>query len=223
MDEARRRTIDLRGKIPGPCRVRRVRIPKTRDPFINTHLLALGPDADGRDRFWTSSCNMVQGTTCVIINEDGDHQTFLPWVPHWSFYGAVQEDAHTLWLCNRMSQVVRFSISTGRFESFETDAPPAHVGQGMAFDPATKKLFVAGFDPPHPVAASFDTRGKRRAKSASTSRRAGVQASKSCPISRRCRADRSQTVRASPAKASTSMADAWPELPAHSNPCSHAT
>ena len=153
--------LDLRGKIPCQCRVRRVRIPKTRDPFINTHLLALGPDANGRDRFWTSSCNMVQGTTCVIVNEDGEHQTFLPWVPHWSFYGAVQEHEDTVWLCNRMSQVVRFSIRAARFESFETGAPPAHVGQGMAFDPTTKKLFVAGFAPPRTVALSFDTRRKR--------------------------------------------------------------
>jgi len=104
---------------------------------------------------------MVQGATCVIVNEDGEHQTFLPWVPHWSFYGAVQEDANTLWLCDRMSRIVRFSIRTGKFESFDTGAPDAHVGRGMVFDPATKKLFTSGYSSLQNVAVSFDTQRKR--------------------------------------------------------------
>jgi len=150
--------LNLEGKIPCRCTMRRATIPKTRDPFINTHLLALGPDARGRDRFWTSSCNMTQGTTCVLINEDGEHRAFLPWVPHWSFYGAVREDTDTLWLCDRMNRVLRFTISTGRFESFDTGGPAAHIGQGMVFDPATKKLFIAGYANLRTVAVSFDTR-----------------------------------------------------------------
>ncbi len=157
-------TLDLKGRIAVRCRVRQAPIPKTRDPFINTHLLSIGPDADGRERFWTSSCNMVQGTTCVIVNEDGAHRTFLPWVPNWSFYGAVQEDADTLWLCTRMSHVLRFSIRSGRFERFETGGPTAHVGQGMVFDRATGKLLLAGRAAMRSVAVSFDTRRKRLVK-----------------------------------------------------------
>ena len=35
----------------------RVPIPPGRDPFVNTPLLALGPGADGAERFWISTWN----------------------------------------------------------------------------------------------------------------------------------------------------------------------
>lgn len=139
------------------CRILRASIPKTRDPFVNTPLLSLGPDAQGGERFWISTWNAVEGTTCALVNEVGDYRIFRPGAPHWGFYSAVQEDEDTLWLCGSLDRVVRFRISTGKFRCFDTGAPAALVFQGMVFDPGTKKLFAAAFPPPRTTAFSFDT------------------------------------------------------------------
>ncbi len=66
--------LNIKGQISSRYRVRRAVIPKTRNPFINTHLLALGPDGRGRERFWTSSCIYAKGTTCLLLDEDGEYR-----------------------------------------------------------------------------------------------------------------------------------------------------
>ena len=57
-------------------KVIRVRIPKSRDPFINAGLISLGVDRRGRERFWISSCNGGQGSTGIVIDEDGDYRLY---------------------------------------------------------------------------------------------------------------------------------------------------
>ena len=56
--------------------VKRFPIPKTRDPFVNTPLLPVGPDKRGRERFWISSCNMNSGCLAALVNEDGEQRIY---------------------------------------------------------------------------------------------------------------------------------------------------
>jgi hypothetical protein len=139
----------------------RVPIPPGRDPFVNTKLLSLGPGADGAERFWISTWNSNVGTLAALVTEDGRHRIYR-FPEHAGFYSAAQEDADTLWLCGMLNLVVRLTISSGKYEAFDTGAPGALVFQGMVLDHATGKLFAAAF--PHPftktVAFSFDFRNR---------------------------------------------------------------
>ncbi len=152
----------------------RVAIPKGRDPFVNTPLLSLGDGGNfgggseggrrcrGRERFWISTWNSCVGTTAALIHEDGQYELYRPGLPHNGFYSAAQEDEQTLWLCGDLSRIVRMDLATGTFEAYETGASAALVFQGMRYDPATGKLFVAAF--PHhesTTAIVFDTRARK--------------------------------------------------------------
>lgn len=143
-------------------KVLRVPIPKCRDPFVNTPLISLGCDANGVERFWISSFNSATGCMGVVIDENGNYRLYKFHNPkHPGFYSAVQKDDDTLWLCGDLATVVRFSLSTGTYEAFNTGAPSAAVFKGMAFDPATQKIFVAAYVPPKTTAISFDIRAKK--------------------------------------------------------------
>jgi len=125
--------------------VSRFAVPAGRDPFVNTPLLALGNGPDGEERFWISSYNSNVGCLGVMVTESGKERIYRFASFHRGFYGAAQEDADTLWLCGDLSCVVRLSLSTGNYETYETGAPPALVFQGLRFDPATRKLFAATY------------------------------------------------------------------------------
>ena len=143
--------------------VRQLRIPQSRDPFINVTLLSLGPGETGRERFWATTWNARDpGCRGVVVDEGGAHRLYR-FRGHDSFYGAVQEDADTLWLWGDLSQVVRLSLASGRHEVFPTGAPAGLVFQGTVFDRATGKLFMAQFIPQtgQTLAVSFDTRRRQ--------------------------------------------------------------
>jgi len=145
----------------------RIQIPACRDPFVNTPLLALGPDAAGVERFWISTWNSVTGCLGALVDENGAFRLFRFYEPkHPGFYSAALEDDDTLWLCGDLSRVVRLSLTSGAYESFPTGAPAALVFQGMALDPATGKLFVAAYPqtPAGPTAVSFATRSGSTAR-----------------------------------------------------------
>jgi hypothetical protein len=144
-----------------------VPIPPCRDPFINTPLLALGPDAAGVERFWISTWNSVTGCIGALVDEHGGHRLYRFYEPkHPGFYSAAMEDADTLWLWGDLSRVVRLSLASGAYESFPTGAPAALVFHGMAFDPDTGKLLAAAYPqtPAGVTAVSFDTRTRTTAK-----------------------------------------------------------
>lgn len=143
---------------------RRVPIPATQDPFVNTPLISVGPDASGTERFWTSTWNSTSGTLGILVSSDGSYRVYRFPKPHHGFYSAVVEDPQTLWLCGDLSRVVRLDLTSGEFESFETGAPEALVFQGMAYDRPTGKLFAAAFPVPDRVAFSFDTRNRTSAR-----------------------------------------------------------
>jgi hypothetical protein len=142
----------------GPTRT--APIPEGRDPFVNTPLLRLTPGRDGRDRFWISTWNSAVGCLGVCIDETGNYRVYrfrshrLP-----GFYSAVQTDDDILWLCGRLSTVVRLDLASGKYDACETGAPDALVFQGMAYDPATGKLVAAAFPPPKTIGFSFDQFG----------------------------------------------------------------
>ena len=141
----------------------RVSIPPCRDPFVNTPLLALGCDSAGVERFWISTWNSITGCIGALVDGNGGHRLYRFHEPkHPGFYSAAPEDADTLWLCGDLARVVRLSLSSGAYESFPTGAPSALVFQGMAFDPATGKLFTAAYPqtPAGAVAVAFDTRSR---------------------------------------------------------------
>ncbi|MCF7854214.1 MAG: hypothetical protein K9N51_05395 [Candidatus Pacebacteria bacterium] len=141
--------------------VKRVPIPPGRDPFVNTPLLALGPGEDGVERFWISTWNANVGCLAALVTATGKSRIYrFGDKRHGGFYSAVQEDADTLWLCGNLSRVLRFSLSSGDFEEFETGAPEALVFQGMALDRQTGTLFALAHYIPETtvIGFSFDTR-----------------------------------------------------------------
>ena len=142
----------------------RVPIPAGRDPFVNTPLLSLGPGADGVERCWISTWNSNAGCLAALVMEDGQQRIYR-FPEHPGFYSAAQEDADTLWLCGWLNKVVRLTLSTGKYETFDTGAPSALVFQGMVLDQATGKLFAAAFPAPFTktVAFSFDFRNRKPA------------------------------------------------------------
>ncbi len=149
---------------PGP-KPRSAPIPPARDPFVNTPLLRLTPDDQGRDRFWISSYNNAVGTLGVCVNEMGEARVYPFNLPrHPGFYSAVQTEPDTLWLCGDLAKVVRLDLKTGLYESFETGAPTALVFPGMAYDAPTGKLFAVAFPPPKTIAFSFDIRARQGVK-----------------------------------------------------------
>jgi len=139
-----------------------VPIPKGRDPFVNTPLLSLGPGADGTERFWISTWNSNAGCLAALVTEDGRHRIYR-FPEHPGFYSAAQEDEDTLWLCGDLARVVRLTLSSGKYEAFDTGAPSALVFEGMTIDHATGKLFAVAFPYPHTktVAFSFDFRHRK--------------------------------------------------------------
>src|SRR4051812_45666483 len=108
-------------------RVLSVPIPKTRDPFVNTNLISLGPDQDGQERFWISTWNSNVGPLAVMVTETGAARVYR--FPargdgtRGGYYSAALEDPDTLWLCGSLSRVVRLTLSTGKYEEFPTGAP----------------------------------------------------------------------------------------------------
>lgn len=135
-------------------------IPKSRDPFINAPLISVGPGPDGVARYWISTWNAHSGCLAALVTRDGRHRLyrFPPALP--GFYSAVIEGPDTLWLCGFLSHIVRLSLATGSYETFETGAPRDLVFQGMRLDPVTGKLFVSTIG----NALSFDTRTRRTVK-----------------------------------------------------------
>ncbi|MBA3709570.1 MAG: hypothetical protein H0W83_12210 [Planctomycetes bacterium] len=144
-------------------RHQRVPIPRTRDPFVNTPLIAVGADAAGRDRFWTSSYNAVEGCFGVLVDEAGTHRIYRFGKEFPGFYSAsaVASDGDTLWLCGTLDVVVRLTLSSGAFTAYPTDAARNLVFQGMILDPPTGKLFMAAYAEDGIDAFSFDTKKKK--------------------------------------------------------------
>ncbi len=140
-------------------------IPPTRDPFINTPLLALDGTVEGEERFWISSYNSSTGAQGVVMTPSGRERVYRFDPSQRGFYGAAQEDGDTLWLCGDLSWVVRLCLSTGAYESYPTGAPSALVFQGLRFDPATRKLLAAAYVPGGKTCAvSFDCEARRTAR-----------------------------------------------------------
>jgi len=142
-------------------RLLRVPVPKTRDPFVNTPLCPVGPDTDGVERFWTSSWNATSGSTGVLVRADGAARVYRFPPPHSGFYSAVATDPDTLVLCGDLSRVVRLTLSSGEWRSFDTGAAPGLVFQGMVRHRGTGKVLVVAFTGRTTDAVSFDTRAGR--------------------------------------------------------------
>ncbi|MCC7518999.1 MAG: hypothetical protein IT578_07435 [Verrucomicrobiae bacterium] len=143
-------------------KVRRVPIPRTRDPFVNAALTPLGTDARGVEWFWTSSCNPANGSLGVVLDARGEHRVVRFGDGRLAqFYSAARGEDGALWLCGFSDRVVRLDWRTGRWKVFETGAPRAMVAAGMAFDPPSGKLFFVFHAREGTLGCSFDTRAKR--------------------------------------------------------------
>lgn len=143
-------------------RVRQVRVPLTREPFINTPLVSLGVWADGRERFWSSTWNSVGGSTGVLVDEDGNFRTYSLPTRSGGYYSVAQESERVVWLCGNLSFVVRLDLDTGAIEEMDTGVIPMMIFYGMVFDPATRKLFACGFpETQETTGFTFDTVRRR--------------------------------------------------------------
>ncbi|MEU6718087.1 hypothetical protein ABZ897_42020 [Nonomuraea sp. NPDC046802] len=138
--------------------MRRLQIPRTRDPFINTPLLPLARQPGEPQRFWISSYNSAAGSTGVLVDENGKSRVYRFELPHCGFYSAAQVDDDTLWLCGDLSRVVRLTLSTGDIAVHETGAPPGLVFKGMACDLAEGKLYAAALGSGWRTSWAFDYR-----------------------------------------------------------------
>ncbi|MCX5662282.1 MAG: hypothetical protein NTW19_21595 [Planctomycetota bacterium] len=156
----------------------RVAIPPTRDPFINSLMTRLTPDKNGLERFFVTTYNSISGCLAVCINEAGEHRSYRfhqkkYGATHAGFYGVVQEDDDTLWLCGTIDNVSRLTLSTGKLETYETGAPSALIFQGLTFDKPTGKLLGIAFPPPKTTAFVFDTRTRKGVKVIETAQGVG--------------------------------------------------
>ena len=148
----------------------RVPIPRTRDPFVNTPLVAVGRrggdgdsngDNDGVEQFWISSYNSNVGCIGLLVGADGRARSYRFPMPHAGFYSAVPDEDGGLWLCGDLSRVVHLRLSDGAWTSYETGADPGLVFQGMARDVAGDQLLVAAFTGERTDAVCFDTRARK--------------------------------------------------------------
>lgn len=134
-----------RFRVAVPHKIVRLSAPPMPGPFVNAKLLSLGCDEAGVERFWNSVWNACSGTYGVVADEAGGMATYPFGLPHRGFYSAVPEDDRTLWLCGDLSCFVRLHLDTKAFECFSTDAVPGTpVFAGMAYDGATRRIFVGG-------------------------------------------------------------------------------
>jgi hypothetical protein len=143
--------------LPSSPTLTTVPIPPCRDPFINTPLISLGANSAGVERFWISTWNSNVGAQGLLVDETGNERIYRFEPPYCGFYSAVAQDDDTLWLCGDLSRVVRLSLDSGEYRTFETGAPSALVFQGMALDRQTNKLFALAHAAPRTTAFSFDT------------------------------------------------------------------
>jgi len=138
----------------------RVPIPRCREPFVNTPLLSLGVRADGREQFWISTYNNIDGCTGVLLDDRGEHRLYrLRGIG--GAYSAVAVDADTLWLSSDLAKMTRLSLASGEVRHFATGAPSALTFEGMPYDPDTGKVFALAHPGLRTAAVSFDIRRRK--------------------------------------------------------------
>ena len=150
-------------------RTKKVAIPLCRDPFINTLLMPVGHRPGEPERFWISTWNSVSGCTGALVDETGAYRLYHFDDPlHPGFYSVAAQDHDTLWLWGSLTEVVRLSLRTGRYESYPTGSPDGLVFHGMAYDHASGKLLAVANTyqghGPTAIAVSFDTRRQEVAR-----------------------------------------------------------
>ncbi|NLY97219.1 MAG: hypothetical protein GX082_07305 [Clostridiaceae bacterium] len=139
----------------------RVKVPKSRDPFINTRLIPAGTDPiSGRERFWITSYNANAGCTGVLVDEWGNAKIKKFGLPYNGFYSAVYTEDNTLWLCGFMDKVCSYKPDTEEFHCYNTGGARGLVFNGMPYDPKTGRVFVAVSTPPSTQGMVFDTKTK---------------------------------------------------------------
>ena len=117
------------------------------------------------ERFWISTLNSVDGCTGALVDEAGAYRLVPFREPkRQGFYSVAAEDLDTLWLWGDLTEVVRLTLSTGRYECFPTGGPGGLVFHGMAYDPAGGKLLAVANTASGPTAISFDTRRREVAR-----------------------------------------------------------
>lgn len=143
----------------------KLRIPHTRDPFVNTPLINAGFDPDsGEERFWISTWNSNVGCLGALVTPSGKSRIYRfekqDGLIGCGAYSACLTDNDTLWLISDLQAFVKLTLSTGEYEVYRTGAPSALVFAGIQYDKATNKLFAGAFVPPDQHAVSFDINTK---------------------------------------------------------------
>ncbi|MBT4822426.1 MAG: hypothetical protein HN742_22685 [Lentisphaerae bacterium] len=145
-------------------RITLFRKPATPDPFVNAQMTSIGPDDDGRERFFISCLSGEAGATSFLTTEDGQFTTF-PWRDFTCVYGVTAQSADCLWLAGyrtdaparrRALDFVRLSLSSGQWQTYPV-AAGRWITPGMALDHATGKLFCGT----QTALVCFDTRTRK--------------------------------------------------------------
>jgi hypothetical protein len=138
-----------------------LRTPLLPGPFVNTRLLPVGRGEDGVLRFWISTYNATSGALGILADERGRIRRYDLGAEHASAYAAAAQDPHTLWLCGKLSTILKLDLKSGRVRAFPTGAEPGLCHAGMALDHQTRRLLVTSRTGEGRVGVSFDLRSHR--------------------------------------------------------------
>ncbi len=150
-------------------KIRKLPVPSTRDPFVNTPLINAGFDPEtGEERFWISTWNDNVGCLGVLVTPSGKSRIYRIKkgrdIIGCGAYSACLTDNDTIWMISDLQAFCRLTLSTGEYEFYDTGADSALVFAGMQYDEESGKLMAVAFPPPRMCAVSFDIKEKKTVK-----------------------------------------------------------
>lgn len=149
--------------------IKRIDLPKTRDPFVNAQFVKAGRDpVNNEERFWATTWNSNSGSTGALVNLSGKNKIyrFDYEKKQFGFYGACYGGNDIMWLCGFLDEIVRLDLNSSKTVSFKTGLPHALALSGMVYDPETGKVFSKAYcqDDYSHKAFIFDSISKKTVK-----------------------------------------------------------
>ncbi len=150
-------------------KIKKLPVPSTRDPFVNTPLINAGFDPEtGEERFWISTWNDNSGCLGALVTPSGKSRIYHIKKGNGGVgagaYSACLTDNDTIWMISDLQAFCRLTLSTGEYEFYDTGADSALVFAGMQYDEESGKLMAIAFPPSDMLAVSFDIRVKKTVK-----------------------------------------------------------
>lgn len=129
-------------------KVLKVKIPATRDPFVNAQLVPAGIDRKtGEERFWASTWNSNSGCIGALVTPTGKNKIFRFDYDkkQFGYYGASYGGNDIMWLSGFLDEVMMLDLESGETKSWKTGLPHDLSASGLVYDSVTKKVFSAAY------------------------------------------------------------------------------